>query len=271
MIVKLWFAAALCALLTVAGLACAGVEAPDMESKSRQVDALFQCVTGVDAPGAAVLVAQNGTILLAKGYGYANIEHRVPNTPQTRFRLASVTKSVTAAAILHLLDAGKLSLDDRVAKYLPDMPHADQITIRHLLTHTSGLQTAEKDPLEFTPGEHLNYSNTGYQVLGRIIEKVAGLSYEDYLRAGVFGPLGMQDSGADHYAPISLNRASGYDRDGRDGYVNAWPGDMGEAFSAGGLYSTVEDLYRFDQALINGKLLKPETAAAAFSPARLNN
>jgi CubicO group peptidase (beta-lactamase class C family) len=269
MTARLLLAPAVCTLLLLTGPARA--EGADMQAKARQVDGLFECVAGADAPGAAVLVARNGEVLLAKGYGFANIEHRVPNTPHTKFRLASVTKSITAAAILQLQDAGKLSLDDQVARYLPDMPHASEITIRQLLTHASGLRSSEKDPLEFTPGERMNYSNTGYQVLGRIIEKVTGQSYEDYLRAAIFEPLGMQGSGMDHYAPIVANRASGYDRDGGAGYVNAPPGDMAGAFSAGGLYSTVEDLYRFDQALLTGALLKPETAAAAFTPGRLND
>jgi CubicO group peptidase (beta-lactamase class C family) len=268
MVTRLLLAVAVCALLTLAGPARA--EGADMQAKARQVDALFDCVAGVDAPGAAVLVARNGEVLLAKGYGLANVEHRVPNTPHTKFRLASATKSITAAAILQLQEAGKLNLDDSVAKYLPDMPHASEITIRHLLTHTSGLRSSEKDPLEFTPGERMNYSNTGYHVLGRIIEKVTGQSYEEYLRAAIFQPLGMRGSGLDHYAPIVPDRASGYERDGRAGYVNAPPGDMAGAFSAGGLYSTVEDLYHFDLALLSGTFLKPETVAAAFTPVRLN-
>ncbi len=269
MLTRWLLAGAVCALLMLTGLAPA--EDADTQSKSRQVDALFDCVAGVDAPGAAVLVAQNGNVLLAKGYGFADIEHRVPNTPQTKFRLASVTKSITAAAILQLQETGKLSLDDRVGKYLPDMPHADEITIRNLLTHTSGLQSSEKRPLEFTPGERMNYSNTGYQVLGRIVEKVTGMPYEDSLHTAIFQPLGMQGSGLDHYAPIVPERACGYDRDGDTGYVNTEPGDMAQAFSAGGLYSTVEDLYCFDQAVLTGKLLKPETVAAAFAPVRLND
>jgi CubicO group peptidase (beta-lactamase class C family) len=269
MVTRLLLAAAVCALFALVGPARA--EDADVQAKARQVDALFECVAGVDAPGAAVLVARRGEVLLAKGYGFANIEHRVPNTPHTKFRLASATKSITAAAILQLRETGKLSLDDSVAKYLPDMPHANEITIRHLLTHTSGLRSSEKDPLEFTPGERMNYSNTGYHVLGRIIEKVTGQSYEEYLRAAIFQPLGMQGSGLDHYAPIIPDRASGYERDGSTGYVNAPPGDMAGAFSGGGLYSTVEDLRRFDQELLTGKLLTPETVAAAFTPGRLND
>jgi CubicO group peptidase (beta-lactamase class C family) len=259
------------ALLALDGFCQADPEASDLESKSRQVGALFDSIAGVDAPGAAVLVARNGTVLHVKGYGFANIEHHVPITPQTKFRLASVTKSFTAAAVLRLQEAGELNIDDPVAKYLPDTPNGGRITLRHLLTHTSGIRNSEKDPLEFGPGERLNYSNAGYHLLGRIIEKVTGMPYEDYLRTSIFEPLKMHDSGLDHYAPIIANRAAGYDRGASGGYLNALPGDMADVYAGGGLYSTVEDLHRFDQAFITGKLLKTETVAAAFTPVRLND
>jgi len=259
------------ALVALAGRGQADRGPSASADRRQQVDALFDCIAGSQAPGAAVLVAQNGQVLLAKGYGFANIEHRVPNAPQTKFRLASVTKSFTAATILQLQEAGQLNINDPVAKYLPDMPNGDRITLGHLLTHTSGIQNSEKAALAFNPGDRLDYSNVGYHLLGRVIEKVSGQSYEDYLRAHVFEPLGMLDSGMDHYAPILANRAAGYNRDGRGGYLNAEPGDMSGAGSGGGLYSTVEDLCRFDQALFTGKLLKPETVAAAFTPVRLND
>ncbi len=256
------------ALLAVAGAGLAA--APDTEDeRERQVGALFACVSGVNAPGAAVLVAQDGKVLVAKGYGYANVEHHVPITPQTRFRLASVTKSTTALAILQLQEAGRLSLEDPLAKYLPDLPNSQQITLRHLLTHTSGMSHMATQSL-FSPGTRLEYSNAGYRVLGQVIEKVSGQSYEQYLREHIWLPLGMYGTGMDRAEVLLPHRASGYVWDPKAGsYRNAPFEDAASAGSAGGLYATVEDLYRLDRALDRGALLRPETVAEAFSPAKL--
>ena len=240
--------------------------------RSQQADALFAPVVDQEAPGAAVIVIQNGEVLHQRGYGLANVELGVPITPRTKFRLASVTKQFTAAAILQLRDAGKLSLDDRVSGYLPDFPRGDEITIRHLLTHTSGLGRTERGPLEFSPGERCNYSNGGYMLLGRIIEKVSGLSYQEYLRTHLFEPLGMLNTGCDHPDTVLKNRASGYVVNPNGGYMNQPYEDIfSTAFSAGCLYSTVEDMRLWDQALYAEHVLKKETVAEAFTPVRLND
>ena len=260
------------ALFLCSARSSASAGGANMASEEQQVDALFAVIAGQDAPAASVLVLRSGKVLLEKGYGYANLEHRVPNTPETKFRLGSVTKSFTALAILQLFDAGKLRLDDPIGKYLADAPHGDQITVRHLLTHTSGVRSSASDPLEFTPGERINYSNTGYKLLGKIVEAVSGTSWEDYLQAHVFAPAGMRDTGCDHAARLLPHRSAGYFFDGKSGYLNVPPEDIFQtAGAAGALYSTVEDIARFQEALSSSKLLKAETLAQAFTPGRLTD
>lgn len=236
-----------------------------------------------------VLVAQGDKILLDKGYGFANLEWDVPNTPSTKFRLGSVTKQFTAACILLLEERGKLSVDDLVKKYISDAPAAwDKITIRNLLTHTSGIPnytdfpdfgvfqtthvTAEQlvahfrdKPLDFQPGEKWSYSNSGYSLLGYLIEKISGESYEKFLQENIFTPLGMKDSGYDSNSAVIPHRAAGY-TPGKSGAVNAEYVDMTTPLSAGALYSTTEDLLRWQQALFGGKLLKAESLVKMTTP-----
>jgi CubicO group peptidase (beta-lactamase class C family) len=238
----------------------------------------------------AVLVARGDQVILSKGYGSANLEWNVPNTPATKFRLGSVTKQFTAAAILLLAERGKLALEDPVKKHWPDAPAAwDRITIYHLLTHTSGIPnftnypeymktwkfvptTAEKTigyfrdkPLDFAPGERMNYSNSGYVVLGFLVERLSGQSYADFLRDNIFKPLGMNDSGYDVNAAILPNRAAGY-VPGPGGLTNAAYVDMTIPGGAGGLYSTTGDLLRWTQGLFGGRLLKPDSLVKMTTP-----
>ncbi|HEY6230679.1 MAG TPA: serine hydrolase domain-containing protein, partial [Pyrinomonadaceae bacterium] len=225
-----------------------------------------------------VLVAQDGKIVLDKGYGFANLEWDIPNTPRTKFRLGSLTKQFTAASILLLEERGKLKIEDPVKKYMPDAPAAwDKITIFHLLTHTSGIPsftgfadyrsreaeaiTPEKlvewfrdKPLEFEPGTKWNYSNSGYVLLGYLIEKISGQSYAEFVQQNIFTPLGMKDSGYDSNSAIIAHRAAGY-TPGNSGPVNAGFVHMSIPFSAGALYSTTEDLLRWEQGLFGGKVL----------------
>lgn len=236
-----------------------------------------------------VLVAQDGKVLLDKAYGFANIEWDVPNTPTTKFRLGSITKQFTAASILLLEERGKLKVEDPVKKYMPDAPAAwDKITIVHLLTHTSGIpsftgfpdfesreaqaMTPEKlvewfrdKPLEFEPGTKWNYSNSGYILLGYLMEKISGQSYSDFVQQNIFTPLGMKDSGYDSNSAIIAHRAAGY-TPGKSGPVNAGFVHMSIPFSAGALYSTTEDLLRWEQGLFGGKVLKPESLAKMTTP-----
>jgi CubicO group peptidase (beta-lactamase class C family) len=237
----------------------------------------------------SVLVARDGTVLLNKGYGFANLEWEVPNSPTTKFRLGSVTKQFTAACILLLEERGKLKLDDPVKKYMTDAPAAwDKVTLFNLLTHTSGIPsftgfpdyasteaiatTPEKlvgrfrdKPLEFQPGEKWNYSNSGYVLLGYLIEKISQQSYSQFVQENIFKPLGMKDSGCDSNSAIIPHRASGYSP-GEKGATNTGYVDMSIPFSAGGLYSTTEDLLRWEQGLMGGKLLSSASLQKMTTP-----
>lgn len=254
-----------------------------------KVDAYMQAQARVNRFSGAVLVAIDGKPLLSKGYGWANAEWQVPNTPQTRFRLGSITKQFTAAVILRLQERGKLSVQDPICTYVSPCPDAwKAITIHHLLTHTSGIPsyTGMPDyqktmmmprtidqmvgvfrdlPLEFAPGEKFKYSNSGYFLLGVIIEKVAGAKYEEALRSEVLAPLGLTDTGYDWSEPLLPRRASGYTRKD-DGLVNARALDMQQPYAAGSLYSTVDDLLKWDQALYTDALLPASTRTAMFTP-----
>jgi len=250
-----------------------------------QFDEYFDALVTQNGFNGAVLVAREGKIVYAKGAGWARVELNLPNTPQTRFRIGSITKQFTAAAILLLQERGKLSVGDPVCKFFNDCPRAWQkITLHHLLTHTSGLpdytdlpdydakmalpETNEsliarfkKLPLEFKPGSRHAYSNSGYILLGVIIEKLSGESYENFLRRNIFAPLAMHDTGVDRNEVASTNRAAGYALKDRR-LVNAAYQEMTQAGAAGVLYSTVEDLCRWNEGLFGGRLLQPKSLAA---------
>ena len=237
----------------------------------------------------SVLVAQDGKVVFSKGYGFANVEWDVPNSPASKFRLGSITKQFTAACILLLEERGKLKIDDPVKKYMPDAPAAwDKVTIFNLLTHTSGIPsftgfpdyasteaiatTPEKlvarfrdKPLEFQPGEKWNYSNSGYVLLGYLIEKISGQSYSQFVQENIFNPVGMKDSGYDSNSTIIAHRASGYASSDK-GLVNAGYIDMSIPLSAGALYSTTEDLLRWEQGLLGGKLLSAVSLQKMTTP-----
>ena len=226
----------------------------------------------------AVLVARGGTVLFSKAYGSANLELNVPNTTATKFRLGSLTKQFTAASVLLLEEHGVLKIEDLVEVHYPDAPAAwDKVTLFHLLTHTSGipnftafpeyqslagLRTTTDElvkrfrdrPLEFTPGTEMHYSNSGYVLLGAIIEKVSGKTYAKFVEENFFKPLGLKDSGYDSNSAVIAQRAAGY-APGPDGIVNASYLDMTIPQAAGGLYSTTGDLLRWEQALFGEKAL----------------
>jgi len=240
-----------------------------------------------------VLVARGEQTLLSKGYGSANLEWDVPNSPNTKFRLGSITKQFTAASILLLQERGKLKINDPVKTYMPDAPAAwDRVTIFHLLTHTSGIPSftsfpeyrkwepfpvtpAEEvawfrdKPLEFVPGEKWNYSNSGYVLLGYLIEKITGVTYEQFLRDNIFTPLGMRDSGFDSNSAIIPRRAAGYSRD-KNGLVNTGFIHMSIPFSAGSLYSTTLDLLKWEQGLFGGKVLSAASREIMTTPFKNN-
>jgi len=236
-----------------------------------------------------VLVARRDEVLLDKGYGFADVELNVPVSPNTKFRLGSITKQFTAALVLILQERGKLNVNDPIKKYMPDAPAAwDKITIFNLLTHTSGIPnftsfpdypslepfatTPEKlvarfrnKPLDFQPGEQWSYSNSGYVLLGYLIEKISGKSYSQFVDEDIFKPLGMANSGYDSNSAIISNRASGY-VPSSGGLVNAGYINMTVPFSAGGLYSTTEDLLRWEQRLFGGKLLSAASLTEMTTP-----
>lgn len=236
-----------------------------------------------------VLVARDGAVIVDKAYGMANVEWDVPNTTTTKFRLGSVTKQFTAAAILLLEERGKLKIDDRVKSYLPDSPTAwDRITIYNLLTHTAGIPnftsspdyntiklsarsadaavTSFRDrPLDFGPGEKMSYSNSGYMVLGAIIEKVSGQTYEKFVADNLFAPAGMTDSGYDSNTAIIKRRASGYVRTPA-GFANAGYLHMSIPHAAGALYSTTHDLLTWEQALFAGKIVSKASLDRMIAP-----
>ena len=268
-------------------------EPPSAETITAKADAYCQAQVGVNQFSGSVLVARGDQVLFAKGYGLANVEHDVPNTPQTKFRLGSITKQFTAMAILILQEQGKLSVDDLVTKHVDGCPDAwKDVTIHHLLTHTSGIpsftslpgyppsmplpsspkQTLDRVrdmPLEFTPGEKFVYSNSGYVLLGQIIEKVAGKPYEKFLPEVIFEPVGMKETGYDFPGPIVPHRAAGYRRIG-DQVANAAYLDMTVPHAAGALYSTVEDLHRWSVALDEGKLISSGAYEKMYTPAKGN-
>lgn len=256
---------------------------------TRKIDEYMDALIKAGWFNGSILIARNGTVLVSKGYGMANFELDVPNTPQTKFRLGSITKPITAMAIMLLHERGKLSDQDSICKYISDCPGAWQaITLRHLLSHTSGLakhdtagvylKTAmmpmtlpqlidsfKNKPADFKPGEKMDYNNNGYILLGYVIEKVSGQSYEAFVSDNIFKPLKMMDSGYDNHDPIIKNRATGYRRDGAT-LLNAAYIDQSQPFSAGALYSTTEDLLRLDQVLYATKLLSQKSLDAMFTP-----
>lgn len=253
-----------------------------------QVDELMRDYTGA-VPGASVLVLRNGRPVMRQSYGLADLEQNIAATPQTNYRLASVTKQFTAASILILADRGKLNLDDSIRSYLPSLPeYARSITIRHLLTHTSGLfdyedliaedateqvldvdvlGLLEKEPRTyFAPGANFRYSNTGYAFLALIVEKVSGQSFATFLREEIFAPLGMDGSVAYERGISSVrNRAWGHTRD--DGIWKRTDQSITSAvLGDGGIYSSIDDLAKWIAAVDEGKLLRPETWRLAFTP-----
>jgi D-alanyl-D-alanine carboxypeptidase len=279
--------AALALALTMAAPLSADA-APDVTA---QLDALLAPQFAADQPGAAVLVRKGDRVLLRKAYGMADLAKARPVQPDMVFRLGSITKQFTATAIMILVDEGKLSVGDDIRKHLPGYPtHDATITVEHLLTHTSGIpsytelpgfpQRMAQDiepaalveqfknlPLEFPPGTRMKYSNSGYHLLGLIIEKVSGLGYADFIARRIFAPLGMTHSG--YGDDPRLDRALGYNRGAQGPARMAPPISMKIPYAGGGLVSSVDDLARWDSAIRAGKLLKKATWQRVFTPGRL--
>jgi CubicO group peptidase (beta-lactamase class C family) len=266
--------------------ACSGAA----DERAARIDALLTPYSG-RVPGAAVLVLRDGMPLYRRAFGFADLEHGVAATAASNFRLASMTKQFTAAAILLLAEDGRLTLDDPLNKWLPELaPAADAVTIRQLLTHTSGLpdyedlipaqetrQLHEADVLRllaaaqqqsyFPPGTRYRYSNTGYALLALIVARASGRDFAGFLRARIFIPLGMYATVA-YQAGVSsvAHRAFGYSASG----ASWWRTDQSltsAVLGDGGIYSSIDDLAKWDAALYDSRLLKRESLLAAFTPA----
>jgi CubicO group peptidase (beta-lactamase class C family) len=256
------------------------------------LDKYAQAQMEVKGFNGTVLVMQKNKVLLKKAYGLADREWNIANTTDTKFRIGSITKQFTAACILQLIEQGKLSLDDRLSKFIPGFPKGDSVTIHMLLNHTSGIAsfTDQPDfnkvdklslgmdsmisyfrnrPYNFSPGTKFKYNNSGYFLLGYIIEKISGQSYENYLRKNIFDKLGMMNSGVDKLDSILPLRAKGYSRvNGK--YVNAEYISLAWPFSAGRLFSTVDDLYKWDRALYGTSVISSSSKQKMFTPGKSN-
>jgi CubicO group peptidase (beta-lactamase class C family) len=274
--------------------AAAQVPATDPAGLAGQIDKLLSDVYKPGQPGAAVLVKKQGKVILRKGYGLANLELSVPVEPDMIFRLGSITKQFTAVAVLMLAEEEKLSLQDEITKFLPDYPNqGKKITVEHLLTHTSGIKSytdlpewlplqrkdmtvaeiidlSKDKPMEFSPGERWKYCNSGYILLGAIIEKVSGQTYADFLQSRIFDPLGLKSTCYDSTSRIIPRRASGYAK-GNAGLENAPYLSMSQPYAAGSLASSVDDLATWTESLLVGKLIKRETLERAFTPFKLKD
>lgn len=237
------------------------------------------------------LVLHKNEILLNKGYGFSDIRAMTPNTPDTRFPILSITKTLTATIILKLQEDGKLSVKDKLTKYFPDYPHGSKITIHHLLTHSSGIYNYTGDvgiedsaivnypipketvlnyfkdrPLDFRPGKYYSYNNSGYFLLGLIIEKVTGKAYETIAREIIFTPLGMTQSGFDFLSLPREIKAQGYEIWNEKEAIAYKHYDSTFTYSAGSIYSTTTDMAKWAQVVSSGKILKPKTWELAFKP-----
>lgn len=238
----------------------------------------------------AALVGLHGEVIYRKGFGLANLEWGIPNTPETRYSIASHGKAFTAVLIMQLVEKKELDLHVPIAKYLPAYrkDNAEKVTIHHLLRHTSGVpgvpsewsETQNRNPytldrlvelanlgeLEFEPGTRFAYSNNGYNLLAAIIERVTGQTYEQVLQERILDPLGMKDTGLVKHQPILARRASNYNRLFWGELLNAPYMDESFAVGAGGMYSTVDDMFKWDQALRSDKLLSPASRELLFTP-----
>lgn len=248
--------------------------------------------------GVAVEIMSDGKVVYRRAYGSANLETATPMTADSVFRIASITKQFTAAAILILSERGQIGLEDRLSKYLPSFPNAERITIRQLLTHTSGLKDYTDDPeywtnrsrietstddfvkyiatlqpqFEFDPGTKWNYSNSGYYLLGAVIEHVTGGSLATFFKKELFDRVGMKDTAVDSAEDIVRRRASGYEHSPTTHQLENAPYiSLSTVGANGSIRSTVDDLARWHYALLSGKIIRPASLKEMLSPGRLSN
>ena len=278
-------------LLSLGLAPSARAEKPSGRELEQRLDALVRdFYPDANAPGAAVLVVIDGKPVLRKGYGLADLEKRTPITPETIFRIGSITKQFTAVAVLQLVQAGKVALDDPISKWVPDFDtQGKAVTIEHLLSHTSGIPsyTAGPEyiagmardvtpaeilgmvadrPMEFEPGERFKYSNTNYVLLGMVIEKASGQSYAEYLQEHIARPLGLKDTRYGGSDSATDRHARGYNPSPAEGWAPAQPLSMTQPYAAGAIESTVDDLARWTVALAEGKAVDPALLERAWTP-----
>jgi CubicO group peptidase (beta-lactamase class C family) len=260
----------------------------------KQIDEMLEAQYKPDIPGATALIAKDGKVIYRKAFGLANLELNVPMKPESVFEIGSITKQFTAVSILMLIEQNKLSLDDEITAFIPDYPtNGKSITVHHLLNHTSGIKSYtdmaifresartdmtptelidvfKNEPMDFDPGEEWQYNNSGYILLGYIIEKVSGDSYADFIQENIFDKLGMQHSYYGSQSAVIPNRASGY-QPSENGYKNADYLSLTLPYAAGSIMSTVDDLLIWNQAIHNNTLISKESKEMAFTNHPLNN
>jgi CubicO group peptidase (beta-lactamase class C family) len=267
------------------------VRAGDTPVDTAKIDKLVAQYADCCGFTGTVLVSDHDKMIFEKGYGYADREWNIPNTPDVKFRLGSITKQFTSMLVMQQVAKGTIKLDGHLSDYLPyyRKDTGSKVTISQLLSHTSGIPSYTDAPnffadvsrnpyavddfvkkfcsgdLQFDPGTKFHYDNSGYFLLGAILEHVTGKSYETLLHENIFDPVGMKNSGYDHYADILPKRATGYQLE-MGKVVNAPYLDMSLPYAAGSLYSTVEDMYKWDQALYSDKLVSNELKQKLFTP-----
>jgi teichoic acid D-alanine hydrolase len=234
-----------------------------------------------------VLVADKERVILNKGYGYADVQNKIENTPQTKYRIGSITKTVVATSILQLQEQGKLNIQDNVNKYIPSFPANKNITVYHLLTHTSGLPQSGKgkvnaasrihlinwigsQKLKFPPGTGWNYTDYNYMVLAYIIENITKRPLGDYVKENIFAKAEMHESGMGNMVPGDRNFTKGYVKKDQ-ALVPAQPLNMAWLYGCGEMYTTVGDMKKLDEAILNGKLLSEKSIQTMFTPSQEKN
>lgn len=259
----------------------------DLEARAKDCDAFLAAYEQIGKFNGCALIAKDGEVLLRKGYGIRNAQLNEQHDANSIFRIYSITKSFTSTVVMQLVEEGRLSLDDKLSKFYPEVPKSDEITIRHLLTHSSGLYEFTREPdfenseanlvelvsthsLDFPPGEGWSYCNSGYCMLGHIIGKVCESSYEAAVTERVLRPLEMNDTGFLFNDLKNSRKAVGYGSFSNTQKAEAEMPDEGGPFAAGALYSTVDDLWRFQQALNNGELLAGSSLKQAWAGADTN-
>ncbi len=262
------------------------------QNKEQKLRELFETYAKLHKFNGSVLVAQNGKVLLHEGYGLKSVQDSVKNDANTIYQIGSITKQFTAVAILKLQEQKKLSTKDKITKYFPGYPKGDSITIEHLLTHTSGIPNYTNDqtfmaksatlpisetamialfkdkPLDFSPGTKWNYSNSGYMLLGYIIQRVTKKPYEQVIRDMVFNPLNMQSSGFNFSGLSDARKAKGYFVLSETEHVEASLVDSSVSYAAGAIYSSTGDLYNWYRGLISGRVISKESLKTALNPVR---